>query len=149
MKKYTRHMIEFISETQGLLYSAVASQGVDMQEFSRLYMHSEFCKRSMDQTSRFQYDDDDVILFYLQKEIGDTLPKYGGSKSFDDNVAYWIGWTYRYLFYCCDCSSQEIADKIDFAKMVSYYPGMHTIDEDNAAEIMLHDADIEYVPIDD
>ncbi|MCC6095221.1 MAG: hypothetical protein LIV24_09435 [Eubacterium sp.] len=136
---------EFVCDTQGLLYKLAAEEGYDMSVFSYLYLNSDFCSRSQDKPSRLRYDDEEVSLFYLLKEIGGQLKKYPDNVKFNLDVAYWIGWVYRQLCFLCEKPSKFLCEKIPFELMCDYYPGMHTIDEDNAAEIILNNAGLHMI----
>lgn len=132
--KITDWEIGIICNTQGNIYRLAASMGYNMFEFSYHYMNSEFCKRSMDGIySRFQFADPEECMDFILPEIGENLTK---GEYFDEDVASWIGWMYRFLFFHYHISSEEIQKKLSFKQMCNYFPGMHTIDELQAAEII-------------
>lgn len=72
--------------------------------------------------------------FYMP-EIGGMLTKYENGRCFDLNKAAWLGFTYRHLY---------IETKVPSAQLIKIYPfdlhyeGLHTIDADNAAEILIN-----------
>lgn len=127
-----------ICNTQGKIYEYAAKLGYDLSVFSSLYLKSDFCRRAFDTIySRFQYHDEEESWDFLYPEIKDRLTVYGEGKSFDGGVAYWIGFTYRQLYIEGGISSAELADGIDFNTMCNYYPGLHTVDEDMAYDIII------------
>lgn len=46
---------------------------------------------------------------------------------------------YRYLFIVTGIKSAELVQKITYNVMLRYYPGLHTIDEDMAVDIICND----------
>lgn len=60
--------------------------------------------------------------------------KYDNDKIFDPDIAEWMGFTYRQLQLETGVKSKELVNKIPFNDMLRLYPGMHTIDELDAAE---------------
>lgn len=127
-----------ICRTQEKIYAYMCEKGYDMQVFSDAYLKSDFCKRAMDTIySRFQLETPMECEDFYMPEIGDQLTKLPDDQMFDSDIARWIGYTYRQLYFESGISSAELADKIPFDVMCRYYPGMHTIDEDLAVETML------------
>lgn len=125
-----------ICETQADIYEYIAKLGYDMEIFSNLYLKSEWCNKSMDTLySRFQFADKLECLDFILDEIGYKLKKLD-NKYFDCDVAYWIGFTYRQIYSETGIKSNELADIIPFAKMCGLYAGLHTIDEENAIDII-------------
>ena len=90
--------------------------------------------------SRFQLETALECADFYMPEIEDKLKKLPDGKIFDLDIAEWVGFTYRQLYIVSKKPSSILADAIPFETMVHYYPGMHTIDEDEAAEIILHNA---------
>lgn len=60
--------------------------------------------------------------------------KYENGKIFDPDIAEWMGFTYRQLQLETGVKSKELVNRITFNDMLRLYPGMHTIDELDAAE---------------
>lgn len=128
-----------ICRTQSRIYEYIANKGYDIEEFSEKYMRSDWCHRAMDTIySRFQLADELECLDFIFPEIG-MIEKLKESKVFDPDVAAWIGFTYRLLYLRTNISSGNIVEKIPFEVMVKYYPGIHTVDEDVAADIICND----------
>lgn len=57
-------------------------------------------------------------------------------------AAGWIGFTYRQLHFASGLSSQELAERIPVDRLLIAYPGLHSVDEDMASDIILHDFSI-------
>jgi hypothetical protein len=126
-----------ICETQGRIYEYAATQGYNLEKFSPLYLQSDFCKRAMDTIySRFQLEDELECWDFIYPEIKNELSIYEDNKTFDRNVAYWIGFTYRQSYIATGISSSDLSQLLDIKTMCDYYPGLHTIDEDEAMEII-------------
>ena len=124
-----------ICVTQGTLFRHVANEGVDMEWFVEKYLSSDFCRRSMDTIySRFFTADELEHLDFIIPEIGELKQNPYGY--FDGNVAYWIGFTYRQLYIQTGISSKELIKIIPFQKMCNVYPGLHTVDEEMATDIL-------------
>ena len=86
--------------------------------------------------SHFQLADAEECLDFILPEIEiRSLPE----PVYRDQVAYWIGFMYRYLFFSLQIPSDRLADALSFQVMTVYYPGLHTVDEDMAVEIIRHD----------
>ena len=136
--KVAYNTVEFdICETQGRIYEIMAINGYDMKLSSDLYLHSDFCRRYFDTIySRFQVADAEESIDFIIPEIKDKIKVLDDNKEFSPKVAYWIGFTYRQLYMETDIPSNELGDKISFEKMCAYYPGLHTIDENMASDII-------------
>lgn len=121
-----------ICRTQGMLYETAADQQYDIHDFSNQYMRSRFCNKRMDTLySRYQMADPEEIMDFLDVQNVKKLNGY-----FDRNIAFWIGFTYRQLWFETAVASKNLVTIIPFQQMLAYYPGMHTIDEDQASEII-------------
>ncbi len=126
-----------ICKTQGRVYRYAGQLSYDPAAFSEYYLRSDFCRRAMDSVySRFQYADEEEIFYFLDLE---NVPESGtsGKDGFPAEVLYWIGFTYRHLAFASGKPSGELAKLLPFDTMVAYYPGLHTVDEDMAVEIIL------------
>ena len=127
-----------ICDTQAEIYSYAAEHGYDMQQFSDLYLASDFCRREMDaEYSVMQLADDAVCWECLEPEIGSFLTKYPNGLCFDLDAAWWIGFTYRQLAFVTKKPSSELVKKASFRQLLAAYPGLHTVDEEMAGEILV------------
>lgn len=130
-----------ICQTQQRIYEYMCAQNYDMKVFSKLYLESEFCRKAMDTNySRFQLETPRECADFYMPEIGAELRKLEDGRSFDLDMAGWIGFTYRQIYLKTQTPSALLARLLPFDAMVQYYPGMHTIDEDTAAQIMIDNA---------
>ena len=126
-----------ICETQGAIYRCVNRRKFSLPVFSDQYLHSRFCTVQMDAVySHFQLADAEECLDFILPEIEVPLIS---APAYPEQVAYWIGFMYRYLFFSLQLHSDQIADALSFQAMTVYYPGLHTIDEDMAVDIIRHD----------
>lgn len=124
-----------ICETQQIIFRTYAIKGYDMEIFTKEYLTSDFCSRYMDRSySRFQLEDVGECSDFFLPEIGERLKKYENGKIFDPDIAEWMGFTYRQLQLETGVKSKELVNRITFNDMLRLYPGMHTIDELDAAE---------------
>lgn len=125
---------EIICQTQGDIFHCANEMYYDMDIFVPHYMNSDFCKRQMDGIySYFQMADAEDCLDYIFKEI--KVPKLREIK-YNPNPMNWIGYTYRQLSFVLGKSSAEIYGCIPFEDMIRSY-GLHVVDEDMAAEIII------------
>lgn len=126
-----------ICETQGRIYEYMSGQGYDMEDFSDRYLSSSFCGRAMDTIySRFQIEDERESADFYMPEIGHLLKKYTPAAYFDGDVAYWIGFTYRQLYIETGTPSSQICLLIPFQAMCRSYPGLHTVEQNMATDIL-------------
>ena len=131
-----------ICQTQGEIYQ-YSSKIYHMERFSEVYMKSDFCKRAMDaEYSRFQLSDAEECMDFIVPENKELANFELHGMDFiqsmtEPDVAYWIGFMYRYLALSTGISSEKLADLFPFIKMAAMYPGFHTIDEEQAVEIMM------------
>ena len=66
------------------------------------------------------------------KEIASVLIHTPLSKS----PEYWCGWILAYYQWAYNTSFKTLQDKLSFEKLLSLYPALHEIDEQQAAEIL-------------
>lgn len=130
-----------ICQTQQRIYEYMCEQNYDMHVFSDLYLQSSFCHNAMDTNySRFQLETPQECADFYMPEIGSELKKLDNENVFDVDVAGWIGFVYRQIYIKTQTLSNLLSKLIPFETMVKYYPGMHTIDEDEAAQIIIDNA---------
>ena len=128
-----------ICKTQGELYEYAALHDYMFPQFSDIYMKSDFCKRAMDaKYSRFQIREPEELMDFLvpeNPELDQNMYKNG--ECFDNDVAFWIGYIYRYLAFESRKASSELYKLYPFGNLVKAYPGLHTVDDDMAIDILL------------
>lgn len=66
------------------------------------------------------------VFIYIQNKQG----------FFDPDVVQWIGFTYRMLYIETKIPSAELCNIVSFDAMCGYYPGLHTLDEEMAIDII-------------
>lgn len=126
-----------ICRTQGRIFEYAAKNGYAFPEFINLYMNSDFCRRAMDTSySRFQLSDEEECWDFIEPEIGSQLHCLEGNAFFDIDIAYWIGFTYRQLYIETEIKSKELVTIISPDELLAGYLGLHTIDEENATDIL-------------
>lgn len=127
-----------ICETQGYIFELAANLGYDMELFANEYLTSRFCEKSFDTGySRYFAADAEESWEIFYPEIKDKLKKYGEGKHFRADAAAWIGFTYRQLWFETAIPSGQLVRRIPFLDMIRLYPGLHTIDEEMAAERLI------------
>ena len=127
-----------ICEIQGDIFSLAADRGYDIESFVNAYLASDFCRRQFDTLySHYQLADAGESWDNFYPEIKDRIKMHECGKYFRSDVAWWMGFTYRQLWYETEYSSAEILKKIPVNTMISLYAGYHTIDEEMAAERLI------------
>ena len=122
-----------ICETQAELYEYAANQGFKFPEFSDAFLSSDFCKRAMDTIySRFQlqYPEEILDFFHFNE-------KFDNNQMFEGQVAYWIGFTYRQMYFETGFDSKKLLEIYPFSLMLQMYPGMHTQDPEYVSEVLI------------
>ena len=133
-----------ICMTQSRIYRYAAQKGFDMKRFSEAFLCSDFCKRAFDTIySRFQVADVLECMDFVEPEIEkDMGPSEDGF--FDEDVAAWIGFTYRQLYMETGICSADLSKKVGFEVMCGYYPGLHTIAVEEASQIICRNHSLMY-----
>lgn len=123
-----------ICETQMRIYEYYAKHKYDMKIFSNEYLSCDFCKRAMDtKYSRFQLEDVGECSDFFLPEIEDKL-LIKNDIDIPIDIVGWIGFTYRQLYFETKILSKNLCQIVTFDDMIKLYPGMHTIDENDAGE---------------
>ena len=124
-----------ICENQGKIFKTACLMKLNMDEFVPAYMKSLFCEKSMDVIwSVFQFADAEECLDFIVPEI---RPSVMNSIKYQPAIMDWVGFAYRQLYFSLGVSSKEIYDKVSFRDMLVYHPGLHTVDEDMAVDIII------------
>ncbi|MBR3721577.1 MAG: hypothetical protein IKN12_02335 [Selenomonadaceae bacterium] len=128
---------DIICETQGEIFKCANEMKLDMDIFVPKYMKSRFCEKNMDTIySYYQMIDGEISLYYILQEIEVPILK---EAKYNSVVMDWIGFIYRRIYYAAKKNSKEIIEKAPFNAMLIYYPGLHTVDEDMAVDIIIED----------
>lgn len=130
-----------ICETQGLIFETIAGKysAESFKTFVKEYMCSEFCRRQMDVSySRYQMHEPEESLDFVIPEISEHAKlELSTDSHFPGDTAFWIGFTYRQVSMKTCLPSAEIIKQIPLTKMLAMYPGLHTVDETMALEIIM------------
>lgn len=127
-----------ISCNVGNLYVLASHMGYDLKSFSDLFLTSHFCERSFDtEYSRFQNEEEDVSMEYLLREISPNKTKTDAI--IDDNIAFWIGFIYRFLYFQTGTPSSKLKEKVPFDYLERKAYGLLTLDEEEAVGIICSD----------
>ena len=133
----------YICNQQKELYEYVYSRNIDIEQFSDFFLNSDFCNNSLDKPySVDQFADIMNWLEFLEKEGC----KYNVSTmraNYPIEAAGWCGFTYRQLQIETGLQSKDLALRVPFNRLAVVYPGMHTIDEEMAVDIIKHDFNLE------
>lgn len=125
-----------ICKNQGKIYESAAEKGLKMELFSDKYLRSNFCNKSFDKIwSLYHFTDAEECLYELREEIGD-IDTMDGDMIFSPEAAWWIGFTYKQLQIETEKSSEELAKIVSFDELCLCYPGLHTVDEEYATDMI-------------
>lgn len=129
-----------ICMTQSRIYRYIAQCGYDVKRFSDAFLMSDFCRRAFDTIySRFQLEDVLECMDFIEPEIPNDLMKNKDNMTFDQDVAAWIGFTYRQLYFETKVNSSNLVRIVSFGTLCNYYAGLHTIDWEDATDIICKD----------
>ena len=129
-----------ICNTQGDIFEHYASlmSSAEFNKFVKFYLESDFCAQEMDASYSWLHlqpalqsaDFIDMEIkkkhFVFQKE----------KKTYNLDVAWWLGFTYRHLALKTKMKSKDLMQKVKMNSLVAAYPGLSTLDDDMAAEII-------------
>lgn len=132
-----------ICMTQSRIYRYVAQCGYEVKRFSDAFLASDFCRRAFDTIySRFQLEDVFECMDFIVPEIQNDLI-VSHNLYFDEDVAAWIGFTYRQLYIETEVNSSRLVTVVSFQTLCDYYAGLHTIDIEDATDIICRDFNID------
>ena len=129
-----------ICNRQKELYEFAQMKHADIRTFSNDFLKSTFCNNSLDKPySVDQFADIVNWLEFLEQEGCEIRPDSSQTVAVSREAAGWIGFTYRQLHFVSGLNSRDLADQVPVDRLLLAYPGLHTVDEDMAAEIIIHD----------
>lgn len=114
-----------LCDIQGRLFELALKKGYDSKAFIEKFMNSRVAAALDDVYDRMQWAGEEYLLEELDDEVG-GLAKAG--ETYNNEVMYWTGYTYRYWHYYTGENSKEIYAIADAEKMAMLYPGYHTLD---------------------
>ncbi len=130
----------YICKQQQELFEYAQEHKADVVAFAEAFMKSNFCNRSLDKPySVDQYADIMNWLEFLDWEKITVRPVLYQQRPVSFQVAGWVGFTYRQLQIETGLQSRELWDKVPIDRLIRAWPGLHTVDEDMAAEIIMED----------
>ena len=130
----------YICKQQQELFEYVQEQGADVITFAEAFMKSDFCNRSLDKPySVDQYADIMNWLEFLEWERIIVKPVIRPQRPITRRVAGWAGFTYRQIQIETGLQSRDLWEKVPIERLIRAWPGLHTVDEDMAAEIIMED----------
>ena len=132
--------LRFICKQQQELFEYAQKHGADVGAFAEAFMNSSFCNRSLDKPySVDQYADILNWLEFLEWEKITVRPALRQHRPVTSSVAGWLGFTYRQLQIETGQQSAELWARVPIDRLIVAWPGLHTVDEDMAAEIIMQD----------
>lgn len=135
----------YICEQQQEIFEYMYDKNVDILRFAEKFMNSDFCNRHLDaRYSVHQFNDIVNWVEFLEMEFNPFALKISNHE-ISRHTAGWIGFVYRHLHFATGLKSSELFQKVPFRKLVIAYPGLHTVDEDMAIDILCNDYHIERV----
>ena len=103
-----------ICNVQRSIYQLAYKKNYSVEEFSALYLKSDFCRREFDaEWSRFHLETAEESMDFILPETGGSL-KEVTAQDIDIDLAGYVGFMYRYLFFITPYSSAELADRVSF-----------------------------------
>lgn len=117
-----------LCDVQGNLFQLAATSGYDPVAFVDTFMQSEVAKGLDSDYNRLQWSGELYILHRLEEEV--TLAK--GGESVDPEALFWAGYITRYWHFATGESSRDIHATADAKRLLTVYPGYHTLDCDMA-----------------
>ena len=130
----------YICKQQQELFEYAQEHKADVVAFAEAFMKSNFCNRSLDKPySVDQYADIMNWLEFLEWEKITVRAVLQQQRPVSFRVAGWLGFTYRQLQIETGLQSRELWEKVPIERLIRAWPGLHTVDEDMAAEIIMGD----------
>ena len=130
----------YICKQQQELFEYVQAHNADVISFAKAFMYSDFCNRSLDKPySVDQYADIMNWLEFLEWEKITVRAVLQQQRPISFRVAGWLGFTYRQIQIETGLQSRELWEKVPIDRLIRAWPGLHTVDEDMAAEIIMED----------
>lgn len=127
-----------VCRVQGEIFCEANNAYYDIEDFVNKYLASSFCAQCMDTFySVYQIWWPEESIFELVQEVDVKKVK---DKLACDDVLFWMGYTYRLLYYLYGIYSAEMVDRIPFHVMMEYYYSLHTMSYEQACEeILIYD----------
>ena len=117
-----------LCNVQGRLFQLAATSGYDPVAFVDAFMQSEVAVGLDSDYNRLQWSGEIYILHRMEEEL--SLTK--GGDSVDPEALFWAGYLTRYWRLTTGETSREIHAVADARRLLTVYPGYHTLDCDLA-----------------
>ena len=130
MKKNLSGFERQLCDIQGRLFEKSLEKNLNSAAFIQAFMNSKTCEFLDMPYDRLQWAGEEYILENLQEETVLTQNKM----TYDKEVLFWIGYTYRYWHFLTGESSKAIYIQADAKRMNECYLGFHTLDVAKAIE---------------
>ena len=117
-----------LCNVQGRLFRLAAASGYDPIAFVDAFLLSDVARGIDSDYNRLQWSGEAYILHRLEEEV--ALAK--GGMSVDQEALFWAGYLTRYWHLATGESSAEIHAVADATRLLTVYPGYHTLDCDQA-----------------
>ncbi|MCL2013756.1 MAG: hypothetical protein FWG69_02070 [Oscillospiraceae bacterium] len=130
MKKNLSGFERQLCDIQGRLFEKSLEKNLNSAAFIQAFMNSKTCEFLDMPYDRLQWAGEEYILENLQEETVLTQNKM----TYDKEVLFWIGYTYRYWHFLTGESSKAIYIQADAKRMNECYLGFHTLDVAMAIE---------------
>lgn len=113
-----------LSKMQGDLFLLSSKYDYDSFTFIKVFMTGELAKHLDAKYDFLQWAGKEYILEKLEDEYKDKLVK---GNALNEEVLYWIGYTYRWWHFYTGESSKEIYRQAPAKVMASMYYSYHTL----------------------
>ena len=117
-----------LCNVQGKLFQLAATSGYDPVAFIDSFLRSKVAAGLDSDYNRLQWSGEAYILHRLEEEV----PLAKGGESPDPEALFWAGYLTRYWHLTTGESSRDIHAIADARRLVTVYPGYHTLDCDMA-----------------
>ena len=117
-----------LCDVQGKLFQLAATSGYDPVAFVDVFMQSKVAEGLDSDYNRLQWSGEVYILHRLEEET--ALAK--GGEAVDPEALFWAGYICRYWHFATGESSRDIHAIADAKRLLTVYPGYHTLDCDFA-----------------
>ncbi|MCQ2503700.1 MAG: hypothetical protein MJ103_00520 [Saccharofermentans sp.] len=133
-----------ICGTQKRIYKYAAKLGYSIEDFSNAFLKSEFCAEAFDtEYSRYQFETPIECMDFILPEIEGKLKKCDVS---DFDLAGYVGFIYRYLYYVTPYSSSELVDKVPFESIARTVDSSLISGEEIVVDDICREFGLEYYP---
>lgn len=120
-----------LCNVQGRLFELAVDHGYDCPAFIKAFMCSQTAAYMDMIFHRLQWAGEAYILEELEDEVS-GLPLAG--ITYDKEIMFWAGYTYRYWHYYTQESSRDIYQIADAETMAHNWLGFHTLDVEMAID---------------